>query len=57
MTNADGGVVKTVTMCVDYDIRAWIQDDGTYMYDWMNERGDESDVLFDTIEEAEGDFS
>lgn len=50
----DGAVVKRIEHVRGFDIRQWDQDGGV-MYDWQDDSGDESDELFESIEEAEAD--
>lgn len=51
----DGEIVKHVEQVRGFDIRRWVGDDGTFMYDWVDDSGDESYSLFATIEDAEED--
>lgn len=52
---ADGDVVKNIEVKLRFAIRenAW---DDEVRYDWYDDRGDESDEVFETVEEAELDI-
>ena len=59
-TTDDGKTVAEGSFLCHWNIRQWPQHDGTFAYDWIADtaRGnyDESDELFDSIEDAKEDL-
>ncbi len=48
----NGKVVAEESVVISYKIRQW----GDNSYDWINDQGDESSQLFDTIDGVRQDF-
>jgi len=46
-------IVKTGQIVLNYTIRAWAAEAGYDVYDWVLETGEESDITFSTVKEAE----
>lgn len=47
---ADGDIVASGTVEVEWIVREWPQDDGSVLYDWI--AAGDSDDLYETVEEA-----
>lgn len=52
----DGEAVENVEITLRFAIRAWENEGGALRYDWIAQNGEESDELFDSIEEARRDI-
>lgn len=51
----DGKAVANVEYTRRLAIRQWLGDDNIVRYDWMDDSGDESFELFDSVEDARRD--
>lgn len=49
----DYRVVKHGEVTVSYTITEYDMDDGTKMYDWVTQSGDDEDQLYESLAEAE----
>lgn len=55
---ADGDAVKNLEFTVRYAIREWQHSDTAsgFVYNWVDDSGEDSFELFPTLEEAEADI-